>query len=732
CYNHIDGSFYSSYSGGGGNQGNAGSKHSLTPGGVEDCSGSVSCGDGTVNMTANPVSSGTYNCWCVGGGTDCTPSSGAPVQLQVPSCDAVTDKSAARAANVAYLKNLCNATADRGIISLTVPIAGYFSGKASDFSAWITSENWEMPEYTHCETPDGLTWYRFINSSFSKFQVVEVALTATGLKISVSYSWQWKEQIYGQGSGDIGGNPCAGGTASILQFDGSENYGFNFTLDLELSGAYTFGQSQADAIALLNYWNLTDDAQYPWRTDGNCNIAPMVSLWEYGGTLSGGYCDTPADTTLTAIYDGSVRGAPMANGVYNPPFFDWAATSVNYSSFMGQCGFYLCTDYGYFMPSYLPSTATQFTTGALDTDDCGGSWQPYSRFKRYWAMPSRPPFVDISGGCIADGGDAVYAGKWAEIKEALPSQSFFGPCGAQRNATLIDTNCQATATKRWPAAWSICGSAAIASMSVTSGVVTVVLSGSGAPYLITGDAVDFLDAGDNVTTGGVVVTVDSATQFHFTGSLPTGVGIKSAGAPGPVWYDPAPKGDFIRKIEFGEPSGVTDTAEAGNIKPIGGKRAIIAVIPPGSPEIGNPKWPSATTQIYSDYPAILPTQHWYCTIHQAMSDRFYTDSQDGRMDNGAGGCTASGATVPMVEARLTAPYNAPYTFANADGNIENPMPTVAAFDFNCSGAWGFTDSTLPFDNWPFSNQATASATFIGATAGQTDAGLGTADQSGLL
>jgi hypothetical protein len=77
-----------------------------------------------------------------------------------------------------------------------------------------------------------------------------------------------------------------------------------------------------------------------------------------------------------------------------------------------------------------------------------------------------------------------------------------------------------------------------------SGTVTITLS-SDAPWLRTGDAVDFTDASGNVTESDMTVTVISPTSFTYSGSIPTGTRCKAHNAPGFWWYDVAPKGDFI-------------------------------------------------------------------------------------------------------------------------------------------------------------------------------------------
>lgn len=360
--------------------------------------------------------------------------------------------------------------------------------------------------------------------------------------------------------------------------------------------------------------------------------------------------------------------------------------------------------------------ATQVTPGSLDTSDCGPAWSPFSRYLNPWVLPFRPPHVDVSCGFAGDGGDAIYISKYAEKKVPLPSENFFGPCGEMRTETLIDAQCNPTATLRYPGAWSICGKAAIASIAFTdtymvggilNGTVTVTLTDA-APALITGDAVDFLDVANAVTTANVTVTVDDPAHFHFSGALPTGVAVKSHGAPNPDWHNANPKGDFVWCFDSGNGyDGTPDvvTALQDNLNRPGG---IMFVGPPGSPEIGNPKWPPATTRIQSGYPALEPGGHWYAIPIQAMPDRFFTTSQDNSMNDGdtpPGACTrrVPPPVIPLVEALLVAPYGAPFDFSLGDGNAYNKLPVAANLaNFRCSGIWNNTDafSGLSYSTWP--------------------------------
>ena len=178
----------------------------------------------------------------------------------------------------------------------------------------------------------------------------------------------------------------------------------------------------------------------------------------------------------------------------------------------------------------------------------------------------------------------------------------------------------------------------------------------------------------------------------------------------------------------------TITASQENVQPSSKSTGIIAIVPPGSPEINNSAWPGKNNQIFTDgYPAINPTEYWWSSIQQTMTDRYYTATQDTQTSNGSGGCTPiiPPPTVPKVEARLTAPTGAPFDFSGGDGNAYQKLPPPTDFTFGCDAVWQLSAqfSTLPYDNWPGMNTSSANATGDQYSTGQTsdamNSGLGT-------
>lgn len=713
------------------NSSSASSNSHLSMGGVRDCSGSVTVGDGYASKVTTLISDGT-----VEEDIPCqvAQTSGvlACISCAQNGCDG-SDPVAVKAGAEAYMKSLCVADGDRGIISILVPEIGTFSGHQEDFGAWLASFNYDT---TGGDSITGNHDTRNVSGSLTLTDITIIC------QVTIAYTFSnWYQDTDGTAYTD------------------SSSHSINFNTTVTLSDGHTFGEMQLKAQALLNYWNMADNTRYPWRTDGSCQVGPMVSLWETNGGLAAGYCDTPADPAELAIWDGSVRGAPIDYyvdpatstnypvGIYNQGWFDWAAMQQNYSTGdTGDCNQTLCYKTGFFMPSVLPSMATQFNDGAIDTSACGGGWQPFSRYKVNWILPFRPLYVDGACGGVGDGGDAVYAQKWAEIKVPLPAQNYFGPCGAQRVATLLASDCQSSgaAGSRWDGrtevAWGICGALDVAS-AVNSGS-DILITLAAAAWLKNGDLVRFTGLPDlsDETVAGLSSSVTSTTTFSIIGKNLTtpyvSGGTVMGGAadlttlPAESWYDVTPKGDYVR-ANLLRTNGTNEySIEQQNLIPASGQ-GIIAIVPPGSPEINNSNWPTSRVTIFTDYPALRPTQQWLSSINQNMGDRYWTLSQDGKISDGAGGCMLNGQSAPQVEARILAPSGAPHTFTTGDGNYEGVMPDSASWGFNCSGVWNLTPSgVLPSAR--IVDQSAGSALNTGSVSTDLDGGLGTADYTYIL
>lgn len=208
-----------------------------------------------------------------------------------------------------------------------------------------------------------------------------------------------------------------------------------------LSNPHTAATVLTDINALLGWWDLANDAVYPWRTDGYLSIAPLVSRSEppgavspllgiMGSGLGEGWTDPNA-----AIYDGSVRGGPKPAGYLG--YFDSRHRSIrqcvdgNSNTYHFRYAFgawnriptfdvshpvYAALNAGDETDFVVPPTATQWTENWFwdnpNLEFCAGN-QP-------------------GGAWVIQKQGLVMAQKWAEIKIPRPSYNFARPCGADR------------------------------------------------------------------------------------------------------------------------------------------------------------------------------------------------------------------------------------------------------------------------------------------------------------
>ena len=222
------------------------------------------------------------------------------------------------------------------------------------------------------------------------------------------------------------------------------------TIQGTLSGSNTADDIQEDITTLLDYWDFTDDALYPWRTDNYTSMAPLMSRNEVPSPVAPGLstpvngspiddCDGNApgtpDWTPTydqvaatdpnaATYDGSILGAPMPAGYQG--YFDFGF--VDY----GEGG--LCT-WGFGWDAWqansswgIPLNATQWTNLGLGVQFPPGAWIFYNL---------NPSWLNCSG--VPDGytfspETICVAQKWAETKMGFASYDFFRPAGDDRFA----------------------------------------------------------------------------------------------------------------------------------------------------------------------------------------------------------------------------------------------------------------------------------------------------------
>ena len=120
--------------------GNAQSMRQLTVGGIEDCTGSASVGDGNASCVATgSFDGGDSSCYACLGGSGV----GGPEDIFTPSIDGCFDAdtlATIRASNIEIMKGFCGIDGDRGYLRIFVPSVGLsYNGPASGFVNWVAS-----------------------------------------------------------------------------------------------------------------------------------------------------------------------------------------------------------------------------------------------------------------------------------------------------------------------------------------------------------------------------------------------------------------------------------------------------------------------------------------------------------------------------------------------------------------------------------------------------------------
>jgi len=187
------------------------------------------------------------------------------------------------------------------------------------------------------------------------------------------------------------------------------------TVDATLTEEYKSADVYEDQVAMLALWDLSDDIQYPWRTDPNVTVNPLVTRNEHytaGLPAVGVACDyvDPAG----ADFDGTIIGAPLPPGY--GPHFDWRHKT--WRACLDGGGILQWFIYGYgarrgdinlgdITDSVMPLSATQWTDNFTASNLRPGAW------------------------LIFNNGFSM-AQKWAEIQVRRPSYNFARPCGDDR------------------------------------------------------------------------------------------------------------------------------------------------------------------------------------------------------------------------------------------------------------------------------------------------------------
>ena len=195
--------------------------------------------------------------------------------------------------------------------------------------------------------------------------------------------------------------------------DHTHSYG-SMTLSVPNPGSAVLNDIDAN---LLSLWPLNDDALYPFRTDGYCGFAPLVTRNESGetspikGFLGPSWVDPNA-----ALYDGSIRGAPNPAGYQKSFDFrreNWieCAAIDSYPAYMDV------NSYGAWTPDVLPQNCTQWTNDNTPLPSGAGVYYK----KNIWAVMG-----------IVNPPTGIFKQKWVETLLPWQSHNFARPAGADK------------------------------------------------------------------------------------------------------------------------------------------------------------------------------------------------------------------------------------------------------------------------------------------------------------
>lgn len=178
------------------------------------------------------------------------------------------------------------------------------------------------------------------------------------------------------------------------------------TVTVTLSQPYEASDVQDDIGSLLALWDLSDDAQYPWRTDNHQTIAPMVRRDEVSAAVSPDRFEAQGWVDQNKDYTGAVIGQPNAAGYRGW----WQAQHWN-EVWNGED--WELDSFGAWVPSYLPQNATEWST-------------KNEAANVFW--PGASTEYVLNGIC--------YAQKWAQV--ILPRQAYDYTRPNLRDRYLVD------------------------------------------------------------------------------------------------------------------------------------------------------------------------------------------------------------------------------------------------------------------------------------------------------
>lgn len=424
-------------------------------------------------------------------------------------------------------------------------------------------------------------------------------------------------------------------TDTLIEFsltvtnDSDPAYYDTYSTSWALENQYTLAEVVADAYALADTWDLSDDVMHPWRTVDYLRFTdpdtgatyhrsvPFVKRRQAGPLALNvsSSCDPLPDCNGMSFdpcpYDGEIIGAPL------PYYTDALSGAVTKLAYNFHYAFYAeSTDIaprGWSDEFGMPTNATWWTKPwdefGTPTDNAESSMDNYPRGG--WVR-------------IEPTGMLVTVQKWVQTRETVQSANLFRPCGADRltedqNDPCFCQNsegCEPTLDcpgpprrllwdgrdEEHPLPWAICGRLEILSFSWSGGTTTFTTAAS---YLQSGDLVDFVyylgaDYTESIEDGpldaGYEVTVVDST--HFTVSMTEEVYdamqavastyyVKSHGAPHFKWCDNNRKGDFVYCVEETNfcTNGVARTCEDSCTNLVPCKPQVMAILGPDPIEL---------------------------------------------------------------------------------------------------------------------------------------------------
>ncbi len=365
-------------------------------------------------------------------------------------------------------------------------------------------------------------------------------------------------------------------------------------LECVLSNPYMASENMTEAIALAAMWNLSDDAEHPWRTDSMLGLVPLVVRNEPGSIApywTVEMAEEDWEDSNTNTYDGQVMGAP------NPAGYErhWASHMVNWRGCIpsGEEFAWYWPSYGALSPGNLPTNATWWTNPREASEHAVGAWtygdNGGTRIKKHFECLVTRPSINFFRPCGEDRvswDETTVQCVTAEVGEdpavltmedtsSLATGDVCMHCGGTTNGIFEITVLSGTEVElttlvallpsgfvcrtvliegdgswfgrlRWPDAWPICGRVGILSATQDGGEVVLVFT-SAQPHLWDGDEIDV--SGVSGLSTGLAVTMDDASTARIAGTLSgaytSGGFAKSTGAPDYFWHDDQPKGDFV-------------------------------------------------------------------------------------------------------------------------------------------------------------------------------------------